>query len=131
MKPQPVVHVIDDDTAMLRVLATLIEMAGFKTKAYTSAREFLNANCRAAPECLVLDIRLPGMNGFELQKELARRGRLLPIVFITGHADVEVTDEAKSLGAVAFLEKPFRAQELVQSVEQAFALDTASRQVAM
>ena len=128
MKQQPIVYVIDDDPAMLHGLATLIELTGFEAKAYASATEFLETYQPTSPACLVLDVRLPGMSGFELQRELAKRGCPPPIVFITGNAGLDVAAEAMDLGAVAFLEKPFQAQELLDSVRQAIAMDEENRQ---
>jgi FixJ family two-component response regulator len=120
---EPVVYVVDDDPAILRLLAELVHAIGLWAEGYTSADEFLAARGGAGPGCLVLDVRVPGMSGMELQKHLTATGSTLPIIFITGHADVRMAVEALERGAFGFLEKPFRAQELCEKIQGAVRAD--------
>jgi FixJ family two-component response regulator len=124
LSAQPLVHVVDDDPAILRLLADLVKAIGLNVAAYRSAEEFLEAYQPSGPGCLVLDVRVPGMSGLELQKRLAAAGSTLPIVFITGHADVRMAVEAMERGAFGFLEKPFRPQELCEKIAAAVRLDS-------
>ena len=123
MKTKPRAYVIDDDPAVIGALASLIRVIGFDVETFTSAEAFLEAYEAGGPACLVLDLRLPGMGGLELQKELIRRGSRLPIVFITGHGEADTAVEARKLGAVGFLEKPFQTQELFDNIQKAVAID--------
>jgi len=127
MKPKPRAYVVDDDPAVVEALASLIGVMGFDVDSYGSAEEFLDTYSPNKSECLILDVRLPGMSGLELQRELSRRGSRLPIVFITGHAERNAAAEAMKFGAVEFLEKPFETQALLDSVEKAIAIDAAKR----
>jgi FixJ family two-component response regulator len=111
--------VVDDDEAVRDSLGMLLESVGLEVELFGSATEFLDRFHTASPGCLVLDVRLPGMSGLELQKELAARGAELPIVFITGHGDVPMAVGAMQEGAVDFLEKPFKEQELLDRVSRA------------
>lgn len=113
-----VIHVVDDDTAFRRSLVFLLESVGWRVAAHASAEDFLAA-CEMPPEdlgCLVLDIRMPMMSGLELQQALRNRGWLTPIVFITGHGDIELAVQAMKRGASDFLEKPFKDQALLDAV---------------
>ena len=113
------IAVLDDDPRVLESLAELFESAGYAVRAFASAQEFLAAYSDE-PGCLVLDIRMPGMTGLELQRKLADEGTNIPVVMISGHADVRIAVEAMTLGAVTLLEKPFRLDELLaQQVPQA------------
>jgi two-component system response regulator TtrR len=123
---KPLVHVVDDDPAMSRLLAGLAQAMGLDAAAYESAERFLAAYEASGPGCLVLDVRVPGMSGIELQKQLSAAGSTLPIVFVTGHADVRMAVEAMERGAFGFLEKPFRPQELCDKIEGAVRLDAAA-----
>ena len=123
MAAQPVVYVVDDDPAITRLLTELVKAMGLAVQACHSAEEFLDVYKPSGPSCLVLDVRVPGMSGMELQKHLAADGGRLPIVFITGHADVRMAVEAMERGAFGFLEKPFRAQELCEKIRGAVELD--------
>ena len=123
MLEEPVVYVVDDDPAMIRLLAELVKAIGLSVEAHQSAEDFLEAYQDSGPGCLVLDVRVPGMSGMELQKHLAAAGSTLPIIFITGHADVRMAVEAMERGACGFLEKPFRPQELCEKIEDAVRLD--------
>lgn len=124
MSAQPLVYVVDDDPAILRLLADLVQAIGLNAAAYRSAEEFLEARQPAGPGCLVLDVMVPGMSGLELQKRLAAAGSTLPIIFITGHADVRMAVEAMERGAFGFLEKPFRPPELCEKIAAAVRLDS-------
>jgi FixJ family two-component response regulator len=121
---QPLVHVVDDDPAVTRLLADLVKAIGLEVAAYRSAEEFLEACQPSGPGCLVLDVRVPGMSGMELQKQLTAAGSTLPIIFVTGHADVRMAVEAMERGAFGFLEKPFRPQELCEKIAAAVRLDS-------
>ncbi len=123
MIAQPVVYVVDDDPAILRLLTELVKAIGLNVDAHQSAEGFLEAYQSSEPGCLVLDVRVPGMSGMELQKQLRAAGNLLPIVFITGYADVRMAVEAMEQGAFGFLEKPFRPQELCEKIQSAVRLD--------
>ena len=123
MNEEPVVYVVDDDPAILRLLAELVAAIGLKAEAYPSAEEFLQACQAPGPGCLVLDVRIPGISGMELQRRLMVAGSTLPIVFVTGHADVRMAVEAMERGAFGFLEKPFRVQELCDKIQAAVKRD--------
>jgi RNA polymerase sigma factor (sigma-70 family) len=123
MKPEPTVYVVDDDPQIVEAITQLVELIDLKAESYTSAERFLQAYQPAGPGCLVLDVRMPGMSGLDLQKELAKSRYELPIVIITGHGDVRMAVQAMKLGALEFLEKPFRMQELCESIQQAIRLD--------
>jgi len=123
------VCVVDDDEAVRGSLKMLLKTLGLPTLAYASAQEFLAAFDPQRPGCLVLDIRMPGMSGLELQQELNARGALVPIIFITGHGDVPMAVEAMQHGALDFLQKPFRDQDLVDRIHKALAKDRAGREL--
>ncbi len=123
MIAQPVVYVVDDDPAVIRLLAELVKALELNVAAYESAEGFLEGYQASGPGCLVLDVRVPGMSGMELQRQLAAAGSTLPIVFITGHADVRMAVDAMERGAFGFLEKPFRPQELCEKIQSAIRLD--------
>jgi FixJ family two-component response regulator len=124
---EPTVFVIDDDPLMLDALSTLLRSIGLRVGTFVSATEFLQHELPAVPSCLVLDIRLPRLSGFDLQGELGRLGIRIPIVFITGHADVPMSVKAMKAGAVDFLTKPFRDQELLDAVTSALERDGIRR----
>ncbi len=122
----PLIYVVDDDEAFRDSLCWLIESAGYGVESFASAGEFL-ASCRpGAAVCLVLDIRMPGMSGIELQEELIRRGHTLPVVFVTGHGDVPMAVNAIKKGALDFIEKPFKDRALLALIESAARLDRAA-----
>jgi FixJ family two-component response regulator len=110
-----VVFVVDDDASIRDSLRRLITSVGFKVEVFPSARAFLSARRPDAPGCLVLDVRLPGLSGLDLQRELAETDAELPIIFITGHGDIPMSVRAMKAGAVEFLTKPFREQELLDA----------------
>ncbi|MDB5306656.1 MAG: tmoT [Gemmataceae bacterium] len=127
MEPEPTVFVVDDDAAVLRAIAGAGKVLGRPVRSFASAAEFLTAYDPAQPGCLVLDIKMPGMTGLELQQELADKGLTIPIVVVSGHADVRIAVEVMTRGAVTLLEKPFRLDELLTHLRAALELDAADR----
>lgn len=121
------VFVVDDDEAVRGGLRVLLQSVGLGVETYASAQEFLAAYSPDQPGCLVLDIRMPGMGGLDLQQELARRGIELPIIFLTGHADVPAAVRALKAGAMDFMEKPFNGQALLDLIQQAIRRDVGAR----
>lgn len=117
------VFVVDDDVSMREALKGLIRSAGLRVETFASAEEFLRQNLPSVPACVVLDIRLPDMSGLELQRELAALNNPIPIIFITGHGDIPMSVRAMKAGAVEFLPKPFRNQDLLDAVQQAIERD--------
>jgi FixJ family two-component response regulator len=124
----PIVFVVDDDSSMREALTDLITSIGHSVEAFKSAPEFLEHRRRDAPACLVLDVRLPGLSGLDLQRELVRAEAPLPIIFITGHGDIPMSVRAIKEGAVEFLVKPFRDQDLLDAIQHALEIDQAARQ---
>lgn len=124
----PVVFIIDDDPQIRTALDSLIRSVGFSVQSFASAQEFLALKPMDAPGCLVLDVRLPGLSGLDLQGELNQANTQLPIVFITGYGDIPMSVRAMKAGAVEFLTKPFRDQELLDAIGQAIERDRTSRQ---
>jgi FixJ family two-component response regulator len=123
---QAIVFVVDDDISVRESLSGLIRSVGLRVETFSTAAEFLELPPPVVPSCLVLDVSLPGLSGIELQRELAASQRLIPIIFITGHGDIPMTVQAMKAGAVEFLTKPFRGQDLLDSIEQALARDRAA-----
>jgi FixJ family two-component response regulator len=119
-----VVFVVDDDASVRKSLSRLISEAGYRVQAFASPREFLAREPTAGPSCLVLDVRMPGVTGLELQQTLARAVHEIPIIFITGHGDIPMSVKAMKAGAVDFLAKPFAAKELLDAIRRAVAKDT-------
>jgi len=124
----PIVFVVDDDSSMREALTDLITSVGLLVEAFKSAREFLEHMRHDTPACLVLDVRLPGLSGLDLQRELARTEAPIPIIFITGHGDIPMSVRAMKEGAVEFLAKPFRDQDLLDAIQNALEIDRAARQ---
>ncbi len=124
---EPIVYIIDDDPLMLGALSMLLRSIDLRVEAFASATEFLQHELPAVPSCLVLDIRLPRLSGFDLQAELGRRGINIPVIFITGHGDIPMTVKAMKAGAVDFLTKPFRDQEMLEAVTVALERDRKRR----
>ena len=124
---EALVFVVDDDASMRASLQDLLESVGLRVAACASAQEFLRRPRPEVPSCLVLDVRLPGVSGLELQQRLAAGDRALPIIFITGHGDIPMSVQAMKAGAVEFLPKPFREQDLLDAVHQALARDRHAR----
>jgi two-component system response regulator FixJ len=125
--PAPTVFIVDDDEAVRASLRLLLKSVGIAAQAYGSAQEFLAGYDPGRPGCLVLDIRMPGMSGMELQQHLNMRGAIVPVLFISGHGDVPMAVEAMKNGAFDFLQKPFRDQELIDRVQRALAKDGENR----
>jgi FixJ family two-component response regulator len=117
------VHVVDDDSAVRRSLAVALKTRGLQPRCYASAREFLDGYSESKPECLVLDVRMPGMSGLELQAELKVREIVVPIVFITGHGDIAMAVRAMKAGAADFIEKPFSVDALLEGVTKSLETD--------
>jgi len=113
------VFVVDDDAAVRRSLENLFRSVGLRVEAFSSAQDFLRSKRPDVPGCLVLDVRLPGLSGLDLQKRMAEADLDIPIVFITGHGDIPMTVQAMKAGAVEFLTKPFRDQDLLDAIQQA------------
>jgi FixJ family two-component response regulator len=125
------VFVVDDDAAMRRSLEDLIRSVGLDVEGFPSAQEFLRRKRPDVPGCLVLDVRLPGLSGLDLQKRMMEAGLELPIVFITGHGDIAMTVKAMKAGAVEFLTKPFRDQDLLDAIQQALERERKAREQRM
>ena len=117
------VMVVDDDTGVRNAMRLLLKSVGLESALYPSAQEFLAAYQPAQPGCLVLDIRMPGMSGLELQEQLNLRGAVIPVIFMTGHGDIPMAVEAMQHGAFDFLQKPFRDQDLLDRIQRAIAKD--------
>lgn len=122
MEHEPAVFVVDDDPAVLDALEELIDSVGLSVKSFSSAQAFLEAYDPDQPGCLILDIRMPGMDGLELQQRLKGEGIDIPIIFLSGHADVPIAVRAVQAGAFDFVEKPFREQSLLDSIKRAITL---------
>jgi FixJ family two-component response regulator len=124
----PTVFVIDDDTLVRASIQGLLKSVSLRSKAFATAQEFLRSNRPDGPSCLILDVRLPGVNGLDFQRELADADIRIPIIFITGHGDIPMTVKAMKSGAVEFLTKPFRDQDLLDAIRQALQRDRVARQ---
>jgi len=124
----PCVLVIDDDPQFRESVARLLRTIGLETQQFSTVSDFLKADLADSPTCLVLDVRLPGQSGLELQRELTAANREVPIIFMTAHADVPMTVQAMKGGAIEFLTKPFRDQDLLDAVEAGLARDRARRE---
>jgi FixJ family two-component response regulator len=124
----PIIFVVDDDASIRDALNSLIRSVGLRVELFVSPREFLQGKRPDAPSCLVLDVRLPGKSGLDLQRELADAGMHIPIVFITGHGDIPMSVRAMKAGAVEFLTKPFRDQDLLDAIQVGLELDRARRE---
>ncbi len=123
----PTVFVVDDDASVRRALQRLMASVKLRVETFASAREFLGCQPARGPACLVLDVRMPGLSGLDLQHELSRADQTLPIIFITGHGDIPMSVRAMKAGAVDFLQKPFNDQELLDAVHQALARNRRAR----
>lgn len=124
----PVVFVVDDDPSVRSTLKFLLNSMGLSVESFDSAEDFLHKKLPDAPSCLVLDVRLPGLSGLDFQRELAARNIRIPIVFLTGHGDIRMTVRAMKDGAVEFLTKPFRDQDLLDAIRIALDRDRAIRE---
>jgi FixJ family two-component response regulator len=123
----PLVYVVDDDDALRDALRFLLESAGYAAETYAAAEQFLALPRFQPGSCIILDVRMPGMSGIELQRELARRGSILPIIFLTAHGDVPMAVSAVKHGAFDFIEKPFEDERLLRLVDEALKLDAVAR----
>ena|SRR5579862_8324734 len=126
----PTVFVVDDDDLVRAAIRGMLKSVGLHSETFATPQEFLRCNRREGPSCLVLDVRLPGVNGLDFQRELAAAGVHVPIIFITGHGDIPMTVKAMKSGAVEFLTKPFRDQDLLDAIYQALDRDREARQQA-
>ena len=125
---EPTIFVIDDDPSVRQSLESLIKSVGWRVRTYGSAQEFLGSGHLEAPGCIVLDVRLPGLSGLDLQQALLRAKSHLPVIFITGHGDIPMSVQAMKAGAVEFLPKPFREQDLLDALKLALDRDRITRQ---
>ncbi len=119
----PIVFIVDDDESVRKALKRLIKSVGLNVETFVTAQEFLSREQYEGPSCLVLDIRMPGLSGLDLQQELAQAGLTLPVIFITGHGNISMSVRAMKAGAVDFLEKPFDDQNLLDAIQQALERD--------
>jgi len=122
-----IVFVVDDDSSIREAIESLVKLAGLRVESFGSAQEFLRAERPDLPGCVVLDVELPGLSGLDLQRELATHGIKLPIIFITGYGDIPMSVRAMKAGALEFLTKPFRDQDLLDAIQQALERDRAAR----
>src|SRR6202166_1933024 len=124
----PIVFVVDDDDLVRASIQGMLKSVGLRSETFGTAQEFLRSKRTDGPSCLVLDVRLPGVSGLDFQRELADAGIRIPIIFITGHGDIPMTVRAMKSGAVEFLTKPFRDQDLLDAIHQALDRDRVTRQ---
>ena len=124
----PIVFVVDDDLSMRECIESLLRSVGLRVETFRTAQDFSRHSRPEAPACVVLDVRLPGLSGLDLQRELMRTGAPIPVIFITGHGDVPMSVQAMKAGAVEFLTKPFREQELLDAIWEAIGRDRVARQ---
>ena len=127
-RAEDLVFIVEDDPSMRAALKNLLRSVGLETKLFASASEFLENEPSETPSCLVLDVRLPGMSGLDLQKELANAGNPIPVIFITAHGDIPMSVRAMKAGAVEFLTKPFRDQDLLDAIQASLARDRSRRE---
>jgi two-component system response regulator TtrR len=128
VETQPTVYVVDDDASIRELVEWLVRRDGIAVRTFASAREFLDACAPGAPGCLVLDLYLPGMSGLELQRDLAGRGIEMPVIFLSGRADVPNAVQAVKGGAIDFIEKPFDYKRMLSLVHEGLARDALSRE---
>jgi FixJ family two-component response regulator len=128
LRPDATVFVVDDDDDVRASIADLLRAAGVRAETFATAREFLGRAPGPGPSCLVLDLQIPGMDGLDVQRELARAGDPMPVIFLTGHGDIPTTVKAMKSGAIEFLTKPFDDEQLLEVIRQALERDQATRQ---
>jgi FixJ family two-component response regulator len=130
MKPPaaPTVFIVDDDRGVRQAIQDLVESVGLRAESFATGQEFLDKSQTSGPSCLVLDVRLPQMSGLDFQRQLTDVGVRIPIIFITAHGDIPMSVKALKLGAVDFLTKPFRDQDLLDAIQQALQLDRTARE---
>jgi FixJ family two-component response regulator len=124
----PTVFIIDDDRGMRQAIQDLVESVGLRAEAFATGQDFLRKQLGGNPSCLVLDVRLPQLSGLDFQRHLAETGVQIPIIFITAHGDIPMSVQALKSGAVEFLTKPFRDQDLLDAIQQALQRDSAARE---
>jgi FixJ family two-component response regulator len=124
----PTVFVVDDDDLVRAAIQGMLKSVGLRSETFSTAQEFLRSQRPDAPSCLVLDVRLPGVNGLDFQRQLLEAGIRIPVIFITGHGDIPMTVKAMKSGAIEFLTKPFRDQDLLDAINQALERDRKMRQ---
>jgi FixJ family two-component response regulator len=124
----PTVFIIDDDRGMRQAIQDLVESVGLRAEAFATGKDFLGKQLSGSPSCLVLDVRLPQLSGLDFQRHLAETGVQIPIIFITAHGDIPMSVRALKSGAVEFLTKPFRDQDLLDAIQQALQRDSAVRE---
>jgi len=127
--PVPTVFIIDDDRGMRQAIQDLVESVGLRAESFATGEEFLRQKPTHEPSCLVLDVRLPQMSGLDFQRRLAETGIQIPIIFVTAHGDIPMSVRALKSGAVEFLTKPFRDQDLLDAIQQALQRDSATREL--
>jgi FixJ family two-component response regulator len=123
----PIVFIIDDDASVRAAIQGMLKSVGIRSEGFESAQEFLESHREDCPSCMVLDVRLPGLSGLDFQRQLADLGLTIPIIFITGHGDIPMTVRAMKSGAVEFLTKPFREEDLLGAIRQALDRDRVTR----
>src|SRR5450631_1045145 len=124
----PTVFVVDDDDLVRASIQGMLKSVGLRSETFGTAQEFLRSKRTDGPSCLILDVRLPGISGLDFQRELSEAGIRIPIIFITGHGDIPMTVKAMQSGAVEFLTKPLRSQDLLDAIDQALDRDRVARQ---
>jgi FixJ family two-component response regulator len=124
----PTVFIVDDDRGMRQAIQDLVESVGLRAEAFATGQDFLKKQLTGGPSCLVLDVRLPQLSGLDFQRQLAETGVQIPIIFITAHGDIPMSVRALKSGAVEFLTKPFRDQDLLDAIHQALQRDNAARE---
>ena len=124
---QPTVFVIDDDVSVRDAIEGVVKSVGLRAETFESTQDFLNKNPSDGPNCLILDVRLPGLSGLDFQRELAKAAMSIPIVFVTGYGDIPMTVRAMKAGAIEFLTKPFRDQDLLDAIARALEADRTAR----
>ncbi len=127
IQARPTVFVVDDNAAVREAIKSLVESTGLRAETFESTQDFLRHKLPDGPQCLVLDVHLPEVNGLDFQNELIRANIRIPIIFITGHGDIPMTVRAMKAGAVEFLTKPFQNEDLLQAIQQALDIDIATR----
>lgn len=125
---EPIIYVVDDDQSVRSSLEDLLASVGLRSMLFGSTQEFLDASRPDAPGCLILDVRMPGMSGLDFQRDMVKWGIGLPVIFITGHGDIPMSVRAMKAGALEFLTKPFREQDLLDAIQQGLVRDRARRQ---
>jgi len=124
----PIVFIVDDDARMRAAMQRLLKTVGLPSESFATPEDFLQHKLPDGPSCLVLDVRLPGMSGLDVQRKLTEGGAQIPVIFITGHGDIPMSVKAIKSGAVEFLTKPFRDQDLIDAIQQALKRDSETRQ---